>query len=321
MASFPQPVMIPTNGIEMAVHQAGPDNGLPVVLLHGFPELAYSWRHQLPALAQIGCRVLAPDQRGYGLTSRPPGMDQYDMAHLTDDLMGLLGALEIDEAVFCGHDWGGAVAWSMALLHPEVVRAVISLNTPLIPHMPVDPLTTLRTIYGSDNYMLQFQKPGEADGILARDVARTFRFFMRKNAITQSEFSAAPPEMKALNLFGSFAREEAHWRGEPLLEPDEMKVYVDTFKRTGFTGGLNWYRNMLRNWQQMDNVKQKVAAPSLMIMAEDDFILRPSMADGMEAYVPDLEKVLIRSCGHWTQQENPHRTNAIMTDWLKRRFL
>src|ERR1041385_7419261 len=112
MPAFPEPTMMKTNGIDMAVYEAGTKDGLPVVLCHGFPELAYSWRHQLPALAAAGSRVLAPDQRGYGRTSRPHRVEDYDMPHLTADLVGLLDALEIDKAVFVGHDWGGIVVWS-----------------------------------------------------------------------------------------------------------------------------------------------------------------------------------------------------------------
>ena len=321
MAPFPSPTMIKTNGIDMAVYEAGPKDGIAVVLCHGFPELAYSWRHQIPALADAGYRVLAPDQRGYGLSSRPAAVEQYDIEHLTGDMAGMLDACGIDKAIFCGHDWGGVVAWTMPLLQEKRVRGVIGVNTPFLPRPLVDPIMALRAEFGDDMYVVQFQKPGVADAILAKDVERTFRFFMRKNAITQEEFQSRPEDQRNLALFLAFAKDEKNWRGDPLLAPDELKVFVDTYKRTGFTGGINWYRNLTRNWERMANVEQKVKVPGLMILAEDDFILRPAMADGMEAYVPDLEKALIRACGHWTQQEYPYRTNAIMIDWLKRRFI
>ena len=321
MVSFPSPTMIKTNGIDMAVYESGPKDGIPVVLCHGFPELAYSWRHQLPALAQAGYRVLAPDQRGYGLTSRPDAVNLYDIEHLTGDMAGLLDAFGIDKAVFCGHDWGGIVAWSMPLLQEKRVRGVIGVNTPFLRRPPIDPITALRAAYGDDMYIVQFQKAGEVDALLAKDVERTFRFFMRKNAMTQAEFQAAPPEQKTLALIQAMARDEIDWRGDPVLAPDEMKVFIDAFTQTGFTGGINWYRNLSRNWERTADIEQKVKVPGLMIMAEDDFILPPRLADGMEAYVPDLEKALIRNCGHWTQQEYPYRTNAIMVDWLKRRFI
>ena len=182
-------------------------------------------------------------------------------------------------------------------------------------------IATGRASYGDDMYIVQFQRAGEIDGLLTKDVERTFRFFMRKNAITQAEFQAALPEQKTLALIQAMALDEKNWRGEPVLNPEEMKVFVEAFKRTGFTGGLNWYRNLSRNWERTANIEQKVKVPGLMIMAEDDIVLRPAMSDGMEKYVPDLEKALITNCGHWTQQEYPYRTNAIMIDWLKRRFI
>jgi epoxide hydrolase A/B len=321
MVSFPSPTMIRTNGIDMAVHEAGPRDGIPVVLCHGFPELAYSWRHQLPALAAAGYHVLAPDQRGYGLTSRPAAVEQYDMEHLTADLVGMLDAFGIRKAVFCGHDWGGVVAWNMPMHHVSRVKGVISLNTPFFPRPPFDPVTGLRAAYGDDMYMVEFQKPGEADALLAKDVARTFRFFMRRNVLSQEEFQAASPEAHRLALLHAFASDEKDWRGELLLTAEDFKVYVEIYTRTGFTGGINWYRNLTRNWECSAAIVQVVNVPSLMIMAEDDIVLPPRLTDRMEDYVPDLEKALISSCGHWTQQERPDETNAIMIDWLKRRFI
>lgn len=320
MSSFPQPRFLNANGIRMAVYEAGPEDGVPVVLAHGFPELAYSWRHQLPALAAAGFRVIAPDQRGYGETERPVAVPDYDIEHLTGDLAGLLDALGIDKAVFCGHDWGGIVTWAMPLLHPQRVLGVIGVNTPFIPRPPIDPIMAMRAVYGEDMYIVFFQKPGEADEILARDVGKSFRFFMRKNAMTAAEFEKLPKEEKNLALVRALQSDEANWRGEVLLTPEEMKVFVDTFTRTGFTGGINWYRNFTRNWHFMEGIEQKVPMPALMIMAENDVVLRPSMAEGMERYVPDLEKVLIRNCGHWTQQEKPEETNRALTGWLERRF-
>ncbi|MDE2500624.1 MAG: alpha/beta hydrolase [Alphaproteobacteria bacterium] len=321
MVSFPSPTMIKTNGIDMAVYEDGPKDGIPVVLCHGFPELAYSWRHQMPALAAMGYHVLAPDQRGYGLTSRPDAIDEYDMEHLTADLVGLLDAFNISKAIFCGHDWGGVVAWNMPMHHASRVKGVISLNTPFFPRPPFDPITGLRAAYGDDMYMVEFQKHGEADALLAKDVARTFRFFMRRNVLSQEEFRAASPEVHRLALLHAFASDEKDWRGELLLTAEEFKVYVEAYTRTGFTGGINWYRNLTRNWQRSAAITQIVTVPSLMILAEDDVVLPPRLADRMEEYVPDLEKAVIPRCGHWTQQERPDETNAIMIDWLKRRFI
>lgn len=321
MVDFPKPHIVHTNGIDMAVHEMGPKDGFPVVLCHGFPELAYSWRHQLPALAAAGYRAIAPDQRGYGGTTRPEKIEDYDIPHLTDDLAGLLDALELKKAVFCGHDWGGLVVWQMALYHPERVAGVIGVNTPFLPRAPVDPIMAMRAVYGENMYIVFFQKPGEADAILAKDVGKTFRFFMRKNSMTAEEFAKRPQSERNLELVSALQSDEAKWPGEPLLKPDELNMFVDTFERTGFTGGINWYRNFTRNWQLSEKLEQKVQVPGLMIMAEDDVVLSPAIAEGMERYVPDLEKSLIRRCGHWTQQEHPEETNKVMVDWLRRHFI
>jgi pimeloyl-ACP methyl ester carboxylesterase len=320
MVGFPEPTMVKTNGIDMAVYEMGPKDGVPVVMCHGFPELAYSWRHQLPALAAAGYRAIAPDQRGYGRTSRPANISDYDMPHLTDDLAGMLDALGLKKAVFCGHDWGGMVVWQMALYHPERVSGVIGVNTPFLARPPMDPIMAMRALYGENMYIVYFQKPGDADAILAKDVGKSFRFFMRKNSVTAEVYATLPKEARNLELVKALQSDESEWRGELLLNPEELKYFVDTFTRTGFTGGINWYRNFTRNWELSGTMEQKVHVPGLMIMAEDDVVLSPAMADGMERFVPDLEKVLIKRCGHWTQQEHPEETNAAMIGWLNKRF-
>jgi pimeloyl-ACP methyl ester carboxylesterase len=317
---FPTPTMIKTNGIDMAVYEAGPKDGLPVVLCHGFPELAYSWRHQLPALAEAGYRVLAPDQRGYGATSRPEAIEDYDMAHLTGDLAGMLDAYGIKEAIFVGHDWGGLVVWQIPIYQRERVKGVIGVNTPFLARPPIDPIMGLKAMRGENNYVVFFQKPGIADAVLAKDVGKTFRFFMRKNLVKASEFAQLPPELKNFELVHAIEGEESGFRGELLLNPEELQVFVDAYTRTGFTGGINWYRNLTRNWEQSGTMEQRVHVPGLMIMAEDDVVLPPSLTDGMERFVPDLERVLVKDCGHWTQQEKPDETNAAMIAWLKKRF-
>lgn len=320
MIAFPEPRIVRTNGIDMTVYEAGPKDGFPVVLCHGFPELAYSWRYQLPALADAGFRVIAPDQRGYGGTSRPTNIEDYDMPHLTGDLAGLLDALEIKKAVFCGHDWGGLVVWQMPLYHPTRVAGVIGVNTPFLARPPIDPILGMRAMFGENMYIVFFQKPGIADALLAADVGKTFRFFMRKNVMSAGEFAKRPKEERNLELVHALQSDESQWTGEALMPPEELQVFIDTYKRTGFTGGINWYRNLSRNWRLSGTMEQKVRVPGLMIMAEDDVVLSPAMADGMERFVPDLERVLIKHCGHWTQQEHPDETNNAMIGWLKRRF-
>jgi pimeloyl-ACP methyl ester carboxylesterase len=314
--AFIEPRFIDTNGIRMAVYEQG--SGMPVVFSHGFPELAYSWRDQIPAVADAGFRAIAPDQRGYGKTSRPEDIRAYDIHHLCGDMAGLLDALKLDKAIFCGHDWGGMVVWQMALLHPDRVAGVIGVNTPFLPRAPMDPLELMRMAMGEGMYIVQFQEPGRAEADLEKDIRRTFKFFFQKSIMSAEEFEKLEPELQSLDFLEQFKVWDD--QGEVVCPDDELDFYVRTFSETGFTGGLNWYRNLSRNWETTKGIEEKVNVPCLMISASDDVVLRPSMTDGMEAFVPDVEKQVIQDCGHWTQQEKPEELNHLMVDWLKRRF-
>jgi len=334
--SMPEPDYIDTNGIRMAVHVAGPEDGLPVVLCHGWPELAFSWRHQVPALAQAGFRVYCPDQRGYGRTDKPEAVESYDIHHLTGDLVGLLDAYGHETGVFVGHDWGGIVTWHIPLLHPHRVRGNVGVNTPFIPRLSDDPIKLMRQAYGERMYIVQFQDYGVADKRLAEDTAKTFRFMMRTyediwdavDPATNSGSGSIPDGRKvdpdqpggAMEIVELATSDESLWPGRVFLSDAELKVFVDMFEKTGFTGGINWYRNFTRNWETTADMPQIVHTPGLMIMGQYDVALPPRMADGMEKYVPNLEKHVVERCGHWTQQEHPETVNRLMIDWLNRTF-
>jgi pimeloyl-ACP methyl ester carboxylesterase len=319
-----------TNGIRMGYYDAGPKTDIPpMVLCHGWPELAFSWRYQIKALSEAGIRVIAPDQRGYGATDRPEAVEDYDLEHLTGDLAGLLDHLKIEKAIFVGHDWGGFVVWHMPLRHPGRVAGVVGVNTPHNDRAPADPIELFRKRFGEHMYIVQFQNPGrEPDKIFNSRVEQTFDAFMRKPVqrpatAPQEEVIAGIGASPRLNLAfpqmiaGYDARHDPRM---PILSAEEKRVFVDTFKKTGFTGGINWYRNFSRNWQRSAGLDHTVRVPSLMIMAENDAVLPPSAADGMEKLVPDLEKYLVRDSGHWTQQEKPEEVSAKLIEWRRRRF-
>lgn len=308
------------NGIEMAYYEAGPRKGVPVILCHGFPELAFSWRHQLKAFETAGRWVVAPDQRGYGLTSRPDAVTDYDMAHLTGDLVGLLDHLGVEKGIFCGHDWGGLVVWQMPLMHPDRVAGVIGLNTPFMPRAPSDPIALMRTIYGPDMYMVWFQTPDEPEAFLDAHAEKALRFFLRRPAgLIQA---AQPTEGGSTFAFRELIEQ---WDdtdpGSQLLTPDELAVFVESFQRTGFRGGINWYRNFTRNWERSEHLPSRIdGVPCLMITAELDPVLSPTRAEGMPGLIGDLEMNMIHGSGHWTQQEKPEEVNRLILDWLDRRF-
>ncbi len=321
VTELPEPFFVETNGIRMAVYEQG--EGFPVVFSHGFPELAYSWRYQLPALAAAGYRAIAPDQRGYGLTDRPEEVEAYDVDTLCADLVGLLDALGIEQAVFVGHDWGGGVVWRMPLLYPDRVAGVVGVNTPFgRPPGPNPPIEMLRQARGEANYVVAFQEPGVADALLAENVDNVFRLFYRKNRLTAEEFAALPADApeRRFELLAAIENAEIDPNAELIITEPELRFYIETFRKTGFTGGINWYRNIDRNWENSRLLEYWVTAPALYVGAEDDTVLPPSSMDGTEQYLADIERQVIADCGHWTQQERPRELNRILIDWLDRKI-
>ncbi|MFN3583174.1 alpha/beta fold hydrolase [Phenylobacterium sp.] len=308
------------NGVEIAYYEAGPREGVPVVLCHGFPELAFSWRHQVKALADAGRWVIAPDQRGYGLSSKPGAVTDYDMEHLTGDLVGLLDHLGVEKAIFCGHDWGGIVVWQTPLLHPDRVAGVIGLNTPFLPRAPVDPIAIFRHRFGPDMYIVWFQTPEEPEAVLGEDVSKTMRFFMRKPSALRT--AAAQPEGGSSFAFRDLLRAwDGTAGGDQLLSPDELAVFTEAFEKGGFFGPVSWYRNFTRNWERAEGLPGRIdGLPCLMITAELDAVLTPEMAEPMKGLVGDLEMHMVEGSGHWTQQEKPGEVNRLILDWLDRRF-
>jgi pimeloyl-ACP methyl ester carboxylesterase len=313
---FPAAALVDNGEIKMAVYEQGA--GAPVILVHGFPELAFSWRHQLPALANAGYRAVAPDMRGYGGTEKPEKRQDYTIQKLLGDLHGLMTALGIEKAVFVGHDWGAMLVWQMALLAPERMAGLIALNIPHIPRPPINPITYMRFKLGRDFYIVNFQDSDEADRKFAEDPAKFIDTMMRRRQQGMHQDGMRPKKRKPLSLLAELARDEP--RGEAILDEAELRYYADAFAKGGFSGPINWYRNWTHNWKSTRRVSQIVTVPSLFIGAADDRIISQKQIDAMRPLVPDLEMHMIESCGHWTQQEKPQELNAIMLDWLGRRF-
>jgi pimeloyl-ACP methyl ester carboxylesterase len=290
--------LLATNGIELSVLDEG--SGPPVVLCHGFPELAYSWRHQVPALVSAGYRVLAPDMRGYGRSSVPAEVEAYDIASLCGDLCGLLDAVGEQSAIFVGHDWGASVVWSLATLHPDRVRAVAGLSVPFVPRAPAPPIPIMRAHLGEDFYIVWFQQPGIADAALASDVRRTLTTSRQWTAQWAEEDPVRPP------------------RRPDWLSEEELDVYVEAFERTGFTGGLNWYRNIDRNWELTASVAgRRVEQPAFFLTGELDLVRGFMPAEAMSGWVMDLRaQVVIPGAGHWVQQQAPEEVNVALLGFL-----
>ena len=313
---FPAPRIVNTGDINLAVHEVG--DGLPVILVHGFPELSFSWRHQLPALAAAGYRAIAPDMRGYGGSEKPPQVSDYTIQKLIGDLEGLCSALSIDRAVFVGHDWGAMIVWHMAPLAPERIAGLINLNIPFIPRPPINPITYMRWKLGKDFYIVNFQKSDEADQRFAEDPRRFIDVVMRRKQFSRTKSGSGSKKRRPLSLIQ--ALDQAEPAGDALLSDEELDVYASAFATGGFTGPINWYRNWARNWKSMKGVDQTVRVPTLFVQAENDIIISRKQIEAMKPFVTDLEIQVIGSCGHWTQQEKPDELNRIMLDWLARRY-
>lgn len=288
--------------IRLRVLEAGEQGAPVVVLAHGFPELAYSWRHQLSVLADAGYHVLAPDMRGYGGSSRPPAMTDYSIIKLMEDLLRLAEATDTEKAVFIGHDWGSVVVWQLARRHPDRVRGVVGMSVPLIPGAGLPDLRTIQQRYPDDcAYMLHYQAPGVADTELALDTTETM----------QDMFADKSDPTVPADTGRTLGRPE--W-----LSEEELNVYISAFTRTGFTGALNWYRNLDRNYALAAAwASSRVQAPSLFIAGTRDMVLSWCPIDaGADLLTQHKGNVLIAGAGHWVQQEKPHEVNNAILSFL-----
>ena len=277
----------------------GPSSGEPVVLLHGFPELGYSWRHQVPALAEAGYRVAVPDLRGYGCSDAPRDVESYDAVRLTGDVAAIVDALGVRQAVLIGHDWGADLAWKAALMIGDRVRAVAALSVPFLPHAPSPPLALLREHAGDDHYIVFFQEQGAAETALGRDVRRTIATTRQWSRAWAAERDDHPPTPR-------------------FMSDAELGVYVEAFKRTGFTGGLNWYRNLDRNWELLAPFRDRaIEQPACFITGERDPVRQFMPASLMAGHVRDLRaEVVVEGAGHWVNQEAPEPVNAALLAFL-----
>ena len=307
MTTFPEPEIIDVNGVSLEVYSAG--DGEPLILCHGWPELAFSWRHQVAPLVEAGYRVIMPNQRGYGRSSRPEAVEDYDIHHLCGDLDALLNRYGYADARFVGHDWGAIVVWNMAMLYPRRVRGVINLSVPFMERGPTEWVSFWESRLGPDFYIVHFNRqPGVADAVFAENTRNFLRNLYRTGQWLE-EPADLGPGMRLINL----ARAE-HVPGKPVMSDAELDVFVASFKNSGFTGGINWYRNFTRNWETTRDVPQQVEQPVLMIHGKYDIVAaNPRLAN----YAPSSE-VHTLPCGHWIQQEQPAETNRLILNWLSR---
>lgn len=304
MTDFPAPQLIELGDVTLEVYQAG-EGGIPLVLCHGWPEIAFSWRHQVQPLVEAGFHCIMPNQRGYGRSSRPDDVQAYDIHHLTSDHAALLDALGIDCAIYVGHDWGAMVVWQLALLQPERVAALANLSVPFLPRSQSEPVALWEQSLGPDHHFVHFNRQ---PGVAARSFERHTRRFLTNLYRTGQwlDTSEDTPRIPVTRL-----ADVEVTSGQLLMSATELDVFVQAFEYSGFIHACNWYRNLTRNWETTADVEQKVRQPSLMIFGEYDTAPNADMTH----FVDDLE-VHTLPCGHWIQQEAPAETNRILLEWL-----
>ncbi|PWQ93113.1 alpha/beta fold hydrolase [Leucothrix arctica] len=309
-SDFPKPTLIAVNDVQLEVFEAGQQNkGNPIVLCHGWPEHAFSWRFQMQTLAAAGYHVIVPNQRGYGNSSCPTEVTAYDIEHLSGDLIALLDHFGYEKAIFIGHDWGAAVVWGLTLLHPARVDKVINLALPYQARGEMPWIEMMETVFGGDFYFVHFNRQvGVADAVLNENTFQFLRNLYRKN----EPLKAPEPGMAMINL----ARAEVAL-GESIMSDNELAVFVSAFESTGFTGSINWYRNLDRNWHLLGDVNPIIQQPTLMIYGDRDMIPK---SETLTEFVPNVDVVSL-DCGHWIQQEKPEETNQAILNWLEQQSI
>ncbi len=306
--------MIAVNGIELCVHVAGPQDGPAIWLLHGFPECWHSWREQIPALVAAGYRVYAPQMRGYGQSSSPAEVADYDLLTLCADIQQAMDHFGHEQVVMVGHDWGAVVAWHLALLEPERVTRLITLSVPFAGRARRPVIEILRELYADRfNYILYFQEAGVAEQELNADIERTLRLFMQDQDVFLQKKPADARLLDGTSPPGALPQ----W-----CSPEDLDVYVQTFAEHGFRGPLNWYRNFDRNWQRTEFLAgRQVLQPTLFLIGDRDpvGVFEAHTLKRMPESVPDLEQRVLANCGHWIQNERGQQVNALMLEFLGKR--
>ena len=304
--------------IQMRVAEQG--DGPLVLLLHGFPESWYSYRHQLPALAQAGFTAVAPDMRGYGSTDAPEAIADYAIDQQCADVVGLIDAYGEDQAVVVGHDWGALVAWQCTLIAEDRIRAVVSLSNAYPVRGPVPPTKRMRERYGDDfYYILYFQEPGVAEAEFDADPRGVLQRLYSSRGVPRDPPEVTDPKASAGGWTSRMGKPTTlpSW-----LSEEDLDYYVAQFDGRSFRGPVNYYRNFDRNWELLADVDPVVEQPALLVAGEWDGVLGgrnyDQLVEAMAPFVPNLRGIhLLPETGHWSQQEQPEEVNRLLVEFLK----
>ena len=316
--NYDVPHFVPSDSFQIATYADGPEDGPPILLVHGWPEIAYSWKNTVPALVAAGYRVITYDLRGFGRSSAPADPVNYAMPQLVGDMEAVLDAYGYNAAIICGHDWGGSIVWHAARMIPYRVKAVIGICVPHTARAPAPPLKIIEKRNGPKHYFIEFRDRGpEVAKTFAKDPDGFFRMMFRSTppgATMDEKFTYIPSKFEAFLEAGS-----PQLRGVVLPDADR-KHFVEAYKRTGFETGMNLYRNIDVNWSLAEGLSDRITQPVLMISPEGDLLLPPALTKPMVKMCPDLEQVNIPDCGHWAMWDAPEGLNGVMLEWLERRM-
>lgn len=314
--TWPTPNFVRSDGYQIATYSFGPQDGPPLILVHGWPEIAYSWKLTIPALVKAGYRVIAFDLRGFGRSDVPLSDEDYAMPQLVGDIEAIMDAYGMTVATLIGHDWGASIVWHAARMISYRISQVIGICVPHTARAPAPPLSIIENRFGRQHYFLEYKyRPDAVAALFAQDPDGFFRLMFRgvpEAAIADATFTYIPTKFEAFLEAGS-----PQLRGQ-ILNKSERAVFVDAYRRTGFRSGMNLYRNIDVNWQLAEGMSERIDQPVLMISPERDLLLPPELAVPMMRMIDDFTQTRIADCGHWAMWEKPVQINAAILNWLNR---
>jgi len=309
---------VPSDGFQIATYAAGPEDGPPVILVHGWPEIAYSWSLTVPALVAAGYRVIAYDLRGFGRSSAPLDPVHYAMPQLVADMEAVMDAYDVSRATIVGHDWGASIVWHAVRMISHRVERVAGICVPHTSRAPAPPLKIIEKRFGPNHYFIEFRDRGpKVAQLFARDPDGFFRLMFRSvpdNAVADETFTFIPSKFQA------FVEKGAPPLPGTLLSEEQRQMFIEAYTRNGFEPGMNLYRNIDRNWELAEGMSDQIDQPVLMLSPERDLLLPPELTEPMVGMCPQLTRVRIPNCGHWAMWDAPEAINGAIVEWLERRF-
>jgi pimeloyl-ACP methyl ester carboxylesterase len=312
---FTRPSYVSSDGYRIATYASGPIDGPLLILIHGWPEIAYSWMRTVPALTQAGYRVVAYDLRGFGASDAPHGIHHYGITQMVADLEHVFSAQNREHATLVGHDWGGIIMWHAARMLADKFDRLISICTPHVKHAPVDPMKIFEKRFGPDHYFLEFQnRPEQVSNLFQSNPAAFFELMFRttpSGKAMDKKFTYIPKS------FERYLSEGAPSLPGAVMSAADREIYTKAYQRSGFHGGMSLYRNTTQNWELAADLSERIIQPSLMLSPENDLLLPPSTTDHMPSIMPNLTRRIVPDCGHWAMWDNPEFINSALVEWLR----